>query len=97
MDGCQAIHAAAEPWLQVAMDFALVTLQRPEYLVVAKYSDTTAPAPTFYQIKSRGGDRYRKRGWSEEQIQALYGHLRQPEGSARHEPPWKDVKCGLYG
>lgn len=181
MAGYQAVYAVADPWLQVAMDFALVSLQRPEDLVMARYSDVVdgclrirqrktgtklqivvgselsrvieasrdncvcpfiihqrprripkkqaaarehpmqvfvdklgkafsaardksgyyakakQPPPTFYEIKSLGGDRYRQMGWPESQIQALYGHADRDmtahylEG---HEPPWETVTAG---
>lgn len=178
MAGYNAIRSAADPWLQVAMDLALVTLQRPEDLVMTRYSDiqngklhirqrktetklritvrkelqdvinasrdnrvcpfiihrkmrrtpakpsakrehpmqvfvdqlgkafakaraksgyydkAKAPPPTFYEIKSLGGDCYRAQGWHDSQIQALYGHA-DLEMTALylqgHEPPWSDV------
>lgn len=39
MDGYQAVYAQAEPWLRNAMDLCLITLQRPEDLVMAQYID----------------------------------------------------------
>jgi integrase len=180
MDGYRAIYQAGEPWLQVAMDLMLVTLQRPEDLVALKYSDIsdgvlyirqrktgaklaiaigaelqaalaasrdgklcpfiihhrprrtpTKPAawrehpmqvnveklsktftaarqgsgfyadakypPTCYEIKSLGGDRYRQMGWSESDIQTLYGHSNQSMTAhylAGHEKPWTPVGSG---
>lgn len=186
IEGYRAIREAADPWLKVAMDLSLITLQRPEDLVVARYDDiqdgrlhiqqqksiragivqtklriaigpelqsvidasrdgklcpyiihrkpirsrksklkshpmqlsvdqlgkefaaaraacgyyanATSPPPTYYEIKSLGGDRYRSAGWRENAIQSLYGHEdidtteHYLEG---HEPPWEDVDCGL--
>ena len=39
MEGYRAVRKAAPPWLRAAMDLALITLQRPEDLVAARYSD----------------------------------------------------------
>src|SRR5699024_4231128 len=39
MDAYKTIREQAEPWLRVAMDMMLVTLQRPEDLVQVRYSD----------------------------------------------------------
>lgn len=39
MDDYKAIHEEAEPWLKVAMDFSLITLQRRSDSIMAKYSD----------------------------------------------------------
>lgn len=186
MEGYQAIRDQAPHWLQIAMDLSLITLQRPEDLVVARYDDikdgrlhiqqqksvragiartklriaispelqavidasrdgklcpyiihrrpirtrpsrikshpmqlsvdqlgkafatardnsgyydnTKSPPPTYYEIKSLGGDRYRAAGWSEDAIQALYGHADKATTErylAGHEPPWNDVDSGL--
>ena len=178
MDGYSAVYQSAAPWLRAAMDMALITLQRPEDLVIARYSDIEDGAlkvcqqktgtklriaigdelaavirasrdakvcpfiihrkpdrtrssklkehsmqvtvdylgkafakardasgfyskagtpPPFYEIKSLGGDRYRSMGWSEGQIQALYGHKDRDMTDhylAGHEAPWEDVTAG---
>lgn len=39
LEDYHAIHALAEPWLQVAMEFIFITLQRPVDLVQVKYDD----------------------------------------------------------
>ncbi len=38
-----------------------------------EFADCKNP-PTFHEIRSLGGDLYRKAGWTKTQLQALYGH-----------------------
>jgi enterobacteria phage integrase len=53
-----AIHAKAEPWLQAAMDFSLITLQRRGDVVNSKYSDIHGDELKIIQQKTeRHGER----------------------------------------
>lgn len=42
LDGFKAIYALVEPWMQIAMDLALVTLQRRGDVVRMRFADETA-------------------------------------------------------
>lgn len=58
IDQFHAIRDCAEPWLQVAMDFSLITLQRRGDVVRAKYSDIENDELKIIQQKTeRHGER----------------------------------------
>ncbi len=53
-----AIHAAADDWLKVAMDFSLITLQRLSDVVMARYTDIQGDELKIIQQKTeRHGER----------------------------------------
>jgi integrase len=47
-----AIHEHAEPWLKVAMDFSLITLQRLSDVVMTRYSDVYSDELRIIQSKT---------------------------------------------
>lgn len=72
LEDYEAIHALAEPWLQVAMEMIFITLQRPVDLVQTKYEDIREDVLYVQQQKVE-----RHENWQSNLAIAVKGRLLQ--------------------
>ena len=63
-----------EHWTQVTPETITRAFKEAREAAGVRADLAIEQRPTFHEIRSLGGDRLRGLGWSEEQVQRLYGH-----------------------
>jgi integrase len=70
----RAYQERKEHWTQVTPDMITRAFRNAREAAEIRLDLPPERRPTFHEIRSLGGDLLRAEGWSEEAIQALYGH-----------------------